>query len=94
MPPLYSLGVLSVKAHQEQATVVSYGNYVLLTVLEKLVQDLMLKFKYIMNAKEGFHNVLNYRGFLMFFCSKTSLFVVPTQRCWTLMEALSSTLTL
>lgn len=31
-----------------------------------------------MNAKEGFHNVLNYRGFLMFFCSKTSLFVVPS----------------
>lgn len=32
-------------------------------VLEKLVQDLMLKFKHIVNGKKGFHSALNYRAF-------------------------------
>ena len=64
-PPLYSWGILAVKIDQEQATMASYGKYVLLRYRKK-VQDLMLKFKDIMNAKEGSHSVLNYKGFLMF----------------------------
>lgn len=62
------------------------------TVLEKLVQGLMLKFKYIVNGKKGFYSALNYRAFLMFSIGKH--LIVMTQRCWTLVEALCSLLKL